>query len=141
MCGVDGTAAAGHIPTGSPVGQERPTQVPANVAVLDSASAAQRSMSSLVNVAIQYVNGRLEPSEPTVSLLLVGDGRHHPDHMARSKWSTPSCAVGNYTEPSAWREHAHAQDLWARMQRNLDRVRDYSQGEPHVRNMTLAEDD
>lgn len=85
----------------------------------------------------QYVNGRLEPSEPTLSRLLSAMGvttriTVAPVEMERTKrrsWQLHraiSVALGKHLPGN----------LWQRMQHNLDRVREHSRGEPHERNMT-----
>lgn len=108
---------------------------------MDSTGTSQVELSRLTGLPpskiSRYVSGKLEPSEPTLKLLLSGLGLQvgfnvSPVPMERTK-------------RRSWllhREISHKLGVsgidesgWDRMQRNLDRVRSNTQGAVHERNL------
>lgn len=108
---------------------------------MDSTGTSQMELSRLTGLPpskiSRYVSGKLEPSEPTLKLLLSGLGLQvgfnvSPVPMERTK-------------RRSWllhREISHKLGVsgidesgWDRMQRNLDRVRSNTQGAVHERNL------
>lgn len=108
---------------------------------MDSTGTSQMELSRLTGLPpskiSRYVSGKLEPSEPTLKLLLSGLGLQvgfnvSPVPMERTK-------------RRSWllhREISHKlgvsgidESEWDRMQRNLDRVRSNTQGAVHERNL------
>lgn len=84
----------------------------------------------------RYVRGVLEPSTETLARLLDGMG-------VRARVSVESVGMER-SKRRSWLLHRRiARKLsdtmgtvdWSRMQRNLDRVREGTQGQPHERNM------
>lgn len=108
---------------------------------MDSTRTSQVELSRLTGLPpskiSRYVSGKLEPSEPTLELLLSGLGLQvgfdvSPVPMERTK-------------RRSWllhRQISHKLGIsgiddsgWDRMQRNLDRVRSNTQGSVHERNL------
>ena len=108
---------------------------------MDSTGTSQVELSRLTGMPpskiSRYVSGKLEPSEPTLELLLFGLGLQvgfeiSPVPMERTK-------------RRSWllhRQISHKLGVsgiddsgWVRMQRSVDRVRSNSQGSVHQRNL------
>lgn len=108
---------------------------------MDSTGTSQVELSRLTGLPpskiSRYVSGKLEPSEPTLELLLSGLGLQVGFDV--------SAVPMERTKRRSWLLHRQISHKlgtrgiddsgWDRMQRNLDRVRSNTQGPVHERNL------
>ena len=108
---------------------------------LDSTGTSQAELSRLTGLPAskisRYVSGKLEPSEPTLELLLSSLGLRVDFNV--------SPVPMERTKRRSWLLHRQVshklgvsgidESGWERMRRNLDRVRSNTQGPSHERNL------
>lgn len=113
---------------------------------MDSTGMSQVELSRLTGLPpskiSRYVSGKLEPSEPTLELLLSSLG-------LRVDFEVSPVPLER-TKRRSWLLHRRISEKlgrsgidepgWARMQRNLDRVRSNTQGAVHERNLDRWQD-